>query len=63
MSKARDLADGIAGKLDTTDAPVIIDTSSPPTVGQVLKATSPIAAEWQTDYSTSNLKLYFLQGG
>ena len=48
MSKARDLADGIAVKLDTTDAPVVIDTSSPPTVGQVLTATDSTHASWST---------------
>ena len=39
---------GLAGSLATTGAPVVINTSAPPSVGQVLIATSPTAASWQS---------------
>ena len=32
----------------TTDAPVVVGAAAPPTTGQVLTATSAVAADWQT---------------
>lgn len=36
-----------ANEIRTTGASVVIDTAAPPSIGQVLKATSPTAASWQ----------------
>jgi hypothetical protein len=40
-----------ANELRTTGSSVVIDTASPPTTGQVLKATSATTATWQTPSS------------
>ena len=40
---------GTATALATTGANVTVDTSAPPTAGQVLKATSPTSATWQDE--------------
>jgi len=39
---------GPASALGTTGADVVVNTAAPPTTGQVLTATSPTAANWQT---------------
>src|SRR6185503_19503956 len=39
---------GAAASLETTGAPVVVNTANPPSIGQVLTATSPTAANWQT---------------
>lgn len=55
---------GGANSLQTTGSPVVVNAASPPTVGQVLKATSSTNAKWQDveipTYSLPNN--YFLTG-
>jgi len=45
---------GSADALSTTGAPVIVNAAVPPTMGQVLKATSPTNATWQADTGIAN---------
>lgn len=52
----------IAHELATTGAPVVIDTSAPPSVGQALIATSPTAASWQ-NVTASSIAFNLITGG
>ena len=52
----------VASGLGTTGAPVVVDTAAPPTAGQILKATSPTAANWQ-DEATTSLQPLIIQTG
>lgn len=44
-----------ADKLTTTGAAVVVSASAPPTTGQVLTATSAIAATWQTPVTSGHV--------
>lgn len=49
---------GAATDLATTGADVNVDAAAPPTVGQILKATSATTATWQDEAAASGLSAY-----